>query len=383
MPEPRTERSMAIDVLRGFVMVLMAIDHVRDFFSNAHFDPTDLDRTTPALFLTRIITHYCAPVFCFLAGAGAYLSRKGGKSQAELARFLLTRGLWLVVLELTIVRWGWSFDLSYTSSPLQVIWALGWSMVVLAALVFLPTRVIGAFGIAMIAGHNLLDGFHAGGAWWWKLLHEGMTRIQLDAGHRVFVVYPLVPWIGVMAFGYAASEWLYEDAASRRRRTFALGIALTLLFVVVRGINGYGDPHPWSVQPSPLFTVFSFVNVTKYPPSLDYVAMTLGPALLALAAIDTAQGWLAQKLAIFGRVPMFYYLLHLPLIHGLAALAAVARYGRAAFSFGMGNMPDDYGFGLPVVYAVWALVILLLYPLCSRFSALKQRRRDLTWLSYL
>ncbi|MEO5729194.1 MAG: heparan-alpha-glucosaminide N-acetyltransferase domain-containing protein [Byssovorax sp.] len=376
------ERWMAIDVLRGLVMVLMAIDHVRDFFSNVHFDPTDLARTTPALFVTRVITHYCAPVFCFLAGTGAYLSSKRGKSKRELSSFLVTRGLWLVVLELTLVRFGWTFDPAYHFTPLQVIWALGWSMVVLALLVHLPVPLIGLTGIVIIAGHNALDGFHAGGAWWWRVLHESFSRFEVAPGHVVQVIYPLVPWIGVMAVGYAAGALLETTPEARRTRLFALGAGLTLAFVQLRAAGTYGDARAWSVEPRPLFTVFSFVSTTKYPPSLLYLLMTLGPALFLLGAFERARGPIAERLAIFGRVPMFFYLLHLPLIHGLSKIAAVARYGTRALSFGPDNVPADLGYDLPVVYAVWAAVVLMLYPACRWFADLKRRRRDLSWLGY-
>lgn len=373
---------MAIDVLRGFVMVLMAIDHVRDFFSDAHFDPTDLDKTTPGLFLTRLVTHFCAPVFCLLAGTGAFLSSGRGKSKRELSWFLLSRGLWLVVLELTLVRFGWTFDLAYHFTPLQVIWSLGWSMVVLAALIYLPLPVIGAIGVAMIALHNLLDGYHGGGNLFYQVLHEPFTRIELAPGHVALIIYPLVPWIGVMAAGYAAGPLFRAPDGVRAKRLVALGAALTLAFVVLRATNTYGDAHPWEHQRSALFTAFSFVNVTKYPPSLLYCLMTLGPTFLVLGAIDRVRGPVARALATFGRVPMFFYLLHLPLIHGLSGIAAYARYGSRAFSFNPGNIPDDYGFNLPVVYLAWAVVVAMLYPACRWFAALKMRRRDLVWLSY-
>lgn len=373
---------MAIDVLRGAVMVLMAIDHVRDFFSSAHGDPTDLDHTTPGLFVTRVITHFCAPVFCLLAGTGAYLSGARGKSKRELSWFLFTRGLWLVLMELTLVRFGWTFDLGYHFTPLQVIWSLGWSMVVLAALVHLPTWAIGAFGLAMIAAHNALDGFHAHGALWWQILHEPFKRITLADGHHALIIYPLVPWIGVMAAGYAMGALVDTTPELRVRRLHAMGFGLVALFVLLRAWGGYGDARPFEHERTALFTAFSFVNTTKYPPSLLYLAMTLGPSLVVLALLEHRRGPVAQKLATFGRVPMFFYLLHLPLIHGAAGVVAFARYGARAFTFGPMNLPDDYGFGLPGVYLAWALVVIALYPLCAWFAALKQRRRDLTILSY-
>ena len=376
-------------------MVIMALDHTRDFFSkDLAFDPTDLGRTFPALFLTRWITHYCAPVFIFLAGTGAFLSTGRGKSRGELSRFLLTRGLWLVLLELTWVRclgWQFNFDLHFTFGA--VIWAIGWSMVALAVLVFLPLRWVTAFGILMIASHNLFDSVKPESwgslGWLWKILHSG-GMILPAKGYRFSAGYPLVPWIGVMAAGYGFGSLLLREPVERRRWLFGLGATLTLLFILLRAINIYGDPRPWSGQKNSLFTLFSFMNCHKYPPSLLYLLMTLGPALLVLAALDRGMiGWL-KPLLVFGRVPLFYYLLHLPLIHGLAVLASYWAYGRADWWFA--NPPEgpdapilrpaDYGYGLPVVYLVWIGVVLVLYPVCRWFAGVKRRRRD-PWLSYL
>ena len=376
-------------------MVIMALDHTRDFFSkDLAFDPTDLGRTFPALFLTRWITHYCAPVFIFLAGTGAFLSTGRGKSRGELSRFLLTRGLWLVLLELTWVRclgWQFNFDLHFTFGA--VIWAIGWSMVALAVLVFLPLRWVTAFGILMIASHNLFDSVKPESwgslGWLWKILHSG-GMILPAKGYRFSAGYPLVPWIGVMAAGYGFGSLLLREPVERRRWLFGLGATLTLLFILLRAINLYGDPRPWSGQKNSLFTLFSFMNCHKYPPSLLYLLMTLGPALLVLAALDRGMfGWL-KPLLVFGRVPLFYYLLHLPLIHGLAVLASYWAYGRADWWFA--NPPEgpdapilrpaDYGYGLPVVYLVWIGVVLVLYPVCRWFAGVKRRRHD-PWLSYL
>ena len=376
-------------------MVIMALDHTRDFFSkDLAFDPTDLGRTFPALFLTRWITHYCAPVFIFLAGTGAFLSTGRGKSRGELSRFLLTRGLWLVLLELTWVRclgWQFNFDLHFTFGA--VIWAIGWSMVALAVLVFLPLRWVTAFGLLMIASHNLFDSVKPESwgslGWLWKILHSG-GMILPAKGCRFAAGYPLVPWIGVMAAGYGFGSLLLREPVERRRWLFGLGATLTLLFILLRAINIYGDPRPWSGQKNSLFTLFSFINCHKYPPSLLYLLMTLGPALLVLAALDRGMFRWLKPLLVFGRVPLFYYLLHLPLIHGLAVLASYWAYGRADWWFA--NPPEgpdapilrpaDYGYGLPVVYLVWIGVVLVLYPVCRWFAGVKRRRRD-PWLSYL
>lgn len=388
---PRPARLESVDALRGIVMVLMALDHVRDFFSHARFDPLDLSRTTTALFFTRWITHFCAPVFVFLAGASAFLALAGGKPRGELARFLLVRGLWLILLELTVVHLGWFFTLDHSFGLLQVIWALGWAMIALAALVFLPPRVVLLIGLALIAGHNLLDGIRPAewGEWdWlWMLLHE-QGLVQPAPNVTFLVVYPLLPWVGVMAAGFGFGELLRYPPPRRTRWLLALGTGMLALFLVLRGTNLYGDPFPWQRQASGWLTLLSFLNCTKYPPSLLYLLMTLGPALLLLPLLERGHGPLLRPLVIFGRVPLFYYLVHLPLIHALAVLVAQVRYGRAGWLFstgvfggGNGRPPDD-GFALPGVYLAWAVVILLLFPLCAWFAAVKARHRG-GWLSYL
>jgi uncharacterized membrane protein len=372
-------------VLRGAAMVLMALDHTRDYFSGATVRPTDLARASAALFLTRWVTHFCAPVFVLLAGTAAYLARGRGRDGAALSRFLLSRGLWLVLLEVTVVRLGWEFDLSYRFTMLQVIWAIGWSMVLLAALVRAPASVVGAFGLVLIAGHNLLDGVDAAslGALrpLWLVLHQP-GRLEPWPGHRVFVAYPLVPWAGVMAAGYGLGALLAgQPLATRRRRLVALGVAACALFALLRGGNLYGDPHPWTPSPrGALYTALAVLNCEKYPPSLAYLLVTLGPSLLALAALDgRTRGPVGRALAVYGRVPLFYYVLHLYLIHGLALAVTVARFGVHASAQQFEHGP---GLGLPGVYAAWALVVATLYPACAWFARVKQRNRS-AWLSYL
>jgi uncharacterized membrane protein len=376
-PAPARSRLAAVDLLRGLVMVIMTLDHVRDFFTNARFEPTDLTHTTTALFLTRWITHYCAPVFVFLAGASAYLAGTRRRSTGELSRFLVTRGLWLVVLELTVVRVAWFFDFDFSRFALQVIWAIGMSMVALAGLVFLPIAAITAFGVGMIATHNLLDGIPAERfgslAWLWYLLHES----------HLPVIYPLIPWIGVMAAGYGFGALLVRDETQRRRLLWTLGLGATLGFVGLRALNRYGDPSPWSPQASATFTVLSFLDTTKYPPSLLFLLMTLGPAITLLPLLERARGPVARFFIVFGRVPLFYYVLHLYLIHALAVVVALLAQGdaRALFTI-FAAFPADFGFGLPVVYLVWVVVVAALYLPSRWFAGVKQRRRDV-WLSYL
>lgn len=379
-------RLTSIDLVRGLVIVVMAIDHVRDMLGGARFDPADLTRTTPALFFTRWITHLCAPAFLFLAGTGAFVSRKPPSS---LSRFLLTRGLWLLFIELTVLKLGWSFNLNPYSTGLQVIWAIGWSMIVLAGLVWLPLPAVGLFGAAMIATHNLFDGIAAG-----PLLSRrggdavfvGTLRDLLVSflhQYNAPIIYPVIPWIGVMALGYASGPVLLLESRRRRRVLIALGALLCATFLVVRGLNGYGDPHPWSGQRNSLFTAMSFLNTTKYPPSLDYLLMTLGPVLLLLAAAEKLRGPLADALTVFGRVPFFFYVLHVYVIHAAAvALGVWTGFGAKPFLEPWPRFPKSFGLPLAGVYLAWILVLLALYPACRWFAGVKATRRD-WWLRYL
>jgi uncharacterized membrane protein len=379
--------------LRGFVMIVMALDHVRDFFHSGamSFQPDDLSRTTVALFFTRWITHICAPVFMFTAGLSAFFWLRRGRTKSELSRFLWTRGLWLVLLDLVVVRFAMNFSLLTGPVILNVLWALGWSMVILSFLVHLPMRVLAVLSIAVIVLHNLADSIPASQfgalAWIWNVLHQsGMFPVD---GAIVVAGYPLVPWFAVMAAGFCFGRIFTLDPSVRRRWMIRIGLGLTAAFFVIRGINVYGDPQPWSRQ-VPGMTVLSFLRCTKYPPSLDFLLMTLGPALLLLAGLERVKLAIANPLIVFGRVPLFYFIVHLYLIHLLAIPLALFRYGQAAFLFtpapsmgGAANVyPADYGYGLGVVYILWIAVVVLLYALCLWFSRLKERRRD-WWLSYL
>jgi uncharacterized membrane protein len=388
-------RLYSVDMLRGLVMVIMALDHVRDFFSNAYaFDPTDLTRTNAALFFTRWITHFCAPVFVFLAGTGAFLSTSRGKTKKELAGFLLSRGLWLVFLDLFFVHtFGWWFNFDYHLLYGDVLWALGWSMVVLSGLIFLPVWSITAVGIAMVALHNLFDGVDADSfgpfRWLWAILHSG-DILEPRQGFHFVPGYPLVPWIGVMAAGYGFGTLLLRPKDERRKWLLVLGIGLTVAFIVIRATNFYGDPHAWATQKTGLFTFFSFINPEKYPPSLVYLLLTLGPAIIALALFERISHPRSLPFVTFGRVPLFYYLLHLVVIHALAIAFAYARYGQAGWMFKNITVPSNsvlpypqgYGYRLWVVYAIWVGVVILLYPACRWFANVKSSRRE-AWLSYL
>jgi uncharacterized membrane protein len=385
-PSANPVRIESIDLLRGVVMILMALDHTRDFFGNSSFNPTDPANTTVPLFFTRWITHFCAPTFCFLTGTGAFLASRR-KSTGELSRFLFTRGLWLIFLELVVSRdFGWQFNFDYHVVLLIVLWSLGWSMIVLSVLVYLPKGWIVAIGVVMIATHNLFDNVPWRNAFW-SILH--VPGFLIAKPHfTLFVTYPLIPWVGVAAAGYGFGQVYNWPAARRRTFLLWLGVALTAAFLVIRAINKYGDPVPWSTQRSAVFTVLSFLNTTKYPPSLLFLLMTLGPAMLFLRAIDAGSPrWLRPAL-FFGKVPMFYYLLHIPLIHLIAVAVCFARYGQAHWMFESPDIqsfpfsqPPGWGYSLPVVYLVWIVVVVALYPLCRWFAGVRQRNKSV-WLSY-
>jgi uncharacterized membrane protein len=429
-PPPARPRLDNIDLLRGLVIVIMALDHVKGNIAYLPFDPVDLNRSTTAYFLTRWISHFCAPVFVFLAGTGAFLYGARGRTKGELAWFLFSRGLWLIVLEITVIRFSWFLNVNYQFSFGQVIWAIGWGMIVLAGMVYLPLSVITTFGLALIVLHNLADGVKAEDwgdfRWVWCILHTGET-IDLLPDVKFWPFYPLIPWIGVLAAGYGFGAIMLLKSDRRRRDVFGLGLMLTLIFVALRWSNAYGDkptplvglPGPWSVQKDWHFTIFSFVNCQKYPPSLNFLLMTLGPAIIALALFDREQGRLGRFFITYGRVPLFFYLLHWFVIKGIAVGLAYIRYGRIDWMYGTapdltsplgastagllaspggeGSLlaasallpgrpgpkvpPIDYGYDLWVVYLVWLGVVLALYPLCSWFAGVKRRSRA-SWLSY-
>jgi uncharacterized membrane protein len=388
----RTRRVESIDVLRGVVMILMTLDHVRDYLGDAAANPTNLATTTIPLFFTRWITHFCAPAFFLLTGTGAYLlSRRIGTS--ALSRFLVTRGLWLIVLETVILRClGYQFNFDFRVTLFFILWAIGWSMIVLAALVRLRVAVPAAFGLILIAGHNLFDGMPASAiglpAPLWLVLHQQGLLLK-GPEHFILVAYPLIPWIGVTAAGYALGPIFEWDASARRRFLWRAGVLVTVAFVALRWLNFYGDPQPWSVRSTPAFTALSFLNTTKYPPSLLFLLMTLGPSLLFLRAVDgRVPRWL-RPAELLGRVPLFYFVLHIVLIHLLALAVCWYRFGEIHWVF-ESPTPDKYPFTqpsgwplpLPLLYGFWWLVVLLLWPVCRWYATLRERRRD-WWLSYL
>ena len=393
-PVTKSRRIELIDLLRGIVMIIMAIDHARDYFHADAFiySPTDLAHTNVPLFLTRLITHYCAPVFVLLAGVSAHLY--GAKrNRNELSVFLFTRGLWLIFAECCIITFSQTFNPSYPIFNLQVIWAIGVCMVVLSAIVRMKFSLILLTGILLVSGHNLLDNVHVQGTGVasvvWSLLHDPG---KFTFGHSTFnVIYPVLPWIGIMALGYClGSLYATNYPVARRRRTlYYSGSAALLLFVILRSGNFYGDALHWEPQRNLTFTLLSFVNVTKYPPSLLYILMTLGPALIFLALVEKPLNKLTSGLVIFGRVPMFYYVLHIFMIHLFALIAATLsgyHWYDMILSHRVNSTPvlKGYGFSLMVVYTIWLVVILVLYPLCKWFDAYKRANQaKYWWLSYI
>lgn len=389
-------RINSVDFARGVVMMIMLLDHTREFVHAGALqnDPTNLQTTTAAIFFTRWITHFCAPVFVFLAGTSIYLQKLNGKSNAELSRFLWTRGLWLILLEFTIVRFAIVFNFDYTFFGMaQVIWVIGVSMVAMAAFVYLPVKVVGAIGVAMIALHNLFDRFlvppqiaFAGTPppdilqSLWIILHQPGIIPLFGGAAQVFVAYPLIPWIGVMMAGYALGAMYAWNDERRRKWLLILGGVATALFIVIRFINAYGDPAAWSMQQSPLFTFLSFINTTKYPPSLLFLLMTLGPALIVLALMDKIDGnavW--QRIGIvYGRVPMFYYILQWFVAHSAGIFITLAA-GKSIDYFFMNLLemgqqaPPDHGFSLAVAYAAWITGLIVLYPLCLYYGRFKRK----------
>lgn len=385
-------------------MVIMMLDHTRDFVHRdaLAFDPADVARTFPMLFFTRWITHFCAPLFVFLAGTSACFQEMRGMPKEKLSRFLVTRGAWLIALELVVLRPLVFFNFHYGELlfVLQVIWAIGWSMIVLAAAIHLPPRWLVVSSVAVIVLHNALDGVRVTtfngpvipvpgfSASLWKVLHQQGVIFPLGfPGPATFVAYPLVPWMAVMSAGYAFG-WLFRQSEQDRRRSvFLLGTAIVVAFLILRSINVYGDPARWTTQFGPTKTVLSFLALSKYPPSLLYLMMTLGPGILFLAVTDgRTNGRLARIFITYGRVPFFFYLLQWVIAHSLAIATCWAAGKPTAHlfsNFGFGGPPlTPVGFGLPVVYALWLLGAILLYPLCRWFAGVKARRRD-WWLGYV
>ena len=375
-------------------MLIMALDHVRMYFGYGtwYTSPTDLATTTPPLFFTRWITHFCAPVFVFLAGTSTFLRGTQNASVSQTAAFLFTRGIWLVFIEVVVVNFGWTFDATYSFLILQVIWAIGISMVVLAVLVFLPLPVILATALALVFGHNVLDPIRVQGTgaidYAWYILHQ--PQLVTATGRMVSIFYPVLPWAGLMALGYVFGSMSTADSPRTQRTLWLLatGIGATILFIVLRQFNIYGEPFDRLALDSNIFTLISFLNTTKYPPSLQFLLMTMGPALIFLALIEYARPGATNPLVIFGKVPFFFYIVHIYLIHALAILALLftgwdwREYILSAEQFRSGRLVN-FGFGLETVYAIWGVVVVMLYPLCRWYQKVRENNPERWWLSYL
>lgn len=394
MTEIKKSRIESIDILRGVVMVIMALDHVRDYFHYGSFynDPTDLATTSPILFFTRFITNFCAPVFVFLSGTSAFLYGTN-KTKPQLFKFLFTRGLWLIFLEIVVNNFIWTFDITYSLQIFQVIFAIGFSMICLSFLIYLPKKVILILGIILIAGHNALDSIVMQGQSFqsivWYFLHQNNALVK-GTDCLVIIQYPLIPWIGLMALGYLFGTFYQKDydVALRKKWLLRLGLGAIALFFILRGLNIYGDLAPWTVQDTITKTILSFFKVTKYPPSLLFICVTLGPAMLFLYAYENTQNKVTNFFLAFGRVPLFYYFLHMLVIHVFAILSIYIFGGNwqdmimTGKNFMNGNL-KTYGYTLFIVYLVWISVVLLLFPLCKQYMKYKANNKDKWWLSYL
>jgi uncharacterized membrane protein len=395
-PAVKKKRIISIDYLRGIAIVIMALDHIREFFTSARFSPTDLSQTNTALFFTRWITHFCAPVFIFLAGTGAFLYGSRGRTKPEMSWFLFSRGLFLIILEFTVIRFAVTFNMDYFSAGstvAQVIWVIGLSMVIMSALVFLKDSLIALIGLLLVASHNMFDAVSVVPAleWLWIVLHRpGLFMLPL--GLEIKVTYPAIPWVGVMALGYVFGNIVTQEERRRKKSFFWIGLSLVLGFLVIRGINVYGDPSSWIRHESFLFTTLSFLNCTKYPPSLLFLLMTLGPAILILSFIKDEDTPISRFFVIFGRVPLFFYIIHFFLIHIIAIILSLFKYRYIPHWLFANNpvftsppfptAPADYGYNLIVVYLIWFLVTLLLYPACKWYMKYKSTH-NYPWLSYL
>jgi uncharacterized membrane protein len=377
-----SKRIVSVDVLRGLVMVIMALDHTRDFFSSVLFNPLDLTQTSPQLFLTRWITHFCAPIFVFLSGCSVFLSMQNGKSKSKAAGFLVKRGIWLIFVEIAIINLVFSFDPSYHFVGLQVIWAIGWSMLFLAAIIHLKPFHIGLIGLIIIFGHNALDGIRpesfGRGKLFWMILHE-QRFVPYGNGRLLGVFYPIIPWIGVMAAGYAFGWFFTLEAAKRRSWFLKIGLGCIAAFIIIRFTNLYGDASLWKEQGTWWKTALSFINCTKYPPSLLYLLMTIGPGILLLNLFEKVSNGFTKILSVYGYVPFFYYILHFFLIHLAAVFTSKAMDIEVGTIF---NPTPGWGFRLLIVYLVWILIVVSLYFPCKWFMGIKKTRKD-WWLSYL
>ena len=391
-------RIESIDILRGIVMVIMALDHVRDYMHiDANVaDPLNVATTTPILYFTRWITHFCAPIFVFLSGVSIYLQSLR-KTKKELSIFLIKRGLWLILAECFIISLGWTFNPYYNIIPLQVIWAIGISMVLLGLMVHLPFKLILVTGLLIVFGHNLLDFYEAAPGFkpgfWWDLLHSGrFAPHAFGKQYYVLIVYPFLAWTGLMMLGYCTGTFFAPGYSAERRKKVLtyIGVSLLLIFVVFRYFNLYGNPRDWEVQKNSWLSFLSFLNVHKYPPSLLYLCVTIGIALLTLPWLEGFRNGFTRRISIFGRTAFFYYILHIFLVHIMATIAFFVRGEHTVEQaiLSMQNLPFLFvipgeGYSLAVVYLLWLLLVAILYPICKWYDRYKTNHKEKKWLSYL
>jgi len=386
LPKP-SNRVPSIDILRGIIMVVMALDHTRDYFSGFGGDPLDFHHASVIMFFTRWITHFCAPVFVFLSGASAFLSLNRGKTKKQASWTLFTRGVWLIILEVTILRFGWAFNLDYHRVFVQVIWAIGWSMIFLSVLIWLPEIWIAIIGGIIVLGHNLFDRIKpmdTAHPTLWKVLHaQGSWKYGDHYTYSIGFYYPLIPWIGVMALGYCFGRILLKPAAERNKWLYRIGLSAIVGFIVLRFSNLYGNPNPWHHQDSHLNTLLDFIRCQKYPPSLLYLLMTIGPAITAMPLLDKLNNGIGRFFTVYGRVPLFYYILHIYTIHGLALITGLAMgFPISEFTSSMFQHSQGWGFSLPIVYLYWAMAVLILYLPCRWYMRIKMQYRK-WWMGYL
>jgi uncharacterized membrane protein len=394
MEEIRLERKRitSVDLLRGAVMIIMALDHTRDFF---HYDaqlnsPLNLNSTTGVLFFTRWITHFCAPVFVFLSGTSAYL-QSATKSKKELSTFLITRGLWLILMELTIVNFVLTFNIYFSIFALETIWAIGISMVILGLVIWLPFQVILIIGLVIVLGHNTLDFYERNQAGQFSAGYNLLHRVgfhSLGEKFQLLILYPFLSWAGLMMLGYCLGKVLRNENSSYRKKFLVItGLSTIVLFIVLRFINIYGDPSQWSKQPTVFRTFLSFINASKYPPSLFFIAMTIGPSLLLMAWWDNIQNAFTRIVSVYGRVPFFYFVVHFFILHTIVMIVYFLKghtFAEAMADPGIVKfVKPGEGFSLTIVYMIWLAVVIGLYPLCKWYDRYKTQHKEKKWFSYL
>jgi uncharacterized membrane protein len=388
------KRIQSIDLLRGIIMIIMALDHTRDFFhvKGLTGDPLNENTTDVALYATRWITHFCAPTFVFLSGLSAWLQAQR-KSKKELSFFLVTRGLWLIIVDLFIMSFAFTADIHYSVFILETLWSIGAGMIVLGLMIWLPFYMILATGIIITLGHNMLDFMERAGdapaGLWYKILHQ-QTFYPLGSGHSLFLLYPTLSWIGLILLGYCCGKlFTHADEAGRKKILIWTGVSAIILFLVLRYINKYGDPRPWIGQDNTLKNFFVFMNVEKYPPSLLFLCATIGPMLIVLSLLGKAKGWFVNFASVIGRVPLFYFVVHFFILHAVQIITYFIR----GHSFEEGYKGDPRvpfkfaapgeGFNLFITYLVWIAAVFLMYLLCKQYDRYKQANKQNKWLSYL